>query len=201
MKTAAKHRALALAGAAPALLALLAGCGIRGTAVPVDAGPAPSRASCVVRSGASPAPGVTTVTVQLECTSQLVPVTREVTLPRQAAGDPVAVARVLLEQLQRTPAGAEAEAGLTTAVPSKLTVGGPRAGDPAGTLRLARDPDELPQVALAQLVCTFAGTAAAKGGQAVLLGGPDADRPKSYRCTEEMRGHPDTAEINTSPVS
>ncbi|MBB5119682.1 hypothetical protein [Streptomyces eurocidicus] len=188
--------ALALLGAFPAL----SGCGIRGTAVPVDAGGAPSRASCVAQPDRSLPAGLATVTVQLVCSSQLVPVTRQVSLPDKP-GDTVVVARALLDELRRAPSAREAEAGLTTAVPQRLTVGGPRSGDPAGTLRLGREPDELPQVALAQLVCTYASTAAADGRGTVILGGPAEERPKGYACTESMRTHPDTAEIPGGPVT
>ncbi|MGK5732555.1 hypothetical protein [Streptomyces sp. URMC 124] len=182
---------LALVGSATA-------CGIRGTAVPVDAGGAPSRASCVVRPAHAIPSGAATVTVQLECTSQLVPVTRAVA---ENSEDSVAVARVLLEELRKVPSNEEVEAGMSTGVPQRLTVSGPRPGDPAGTLRLNREPGELPQVGLAQLVCTYAGTAAADGKRAVILGGPSGGTPKSYACTDEIRVHPDSADIAGSPVS
>ncbi|MCC3766531.1 hypothetical protein [Streptomyces sp. UNOC14_S4] len=188
--------ALTLAGSLPVLSA----CGIRGTAVPVDAGGAPSRASCVARPEPSAGTGLTTVSVQLECASQLVPVTRRVPLPT-TPDDATVVARTLLDELRRTPPTEEAEAGLVTAVPQRLSVSGPRPGDPAGTLRLGREPGDLPQVALAQVVCSFVGTAAADGKRTVVLGGPGDARPQSYACTEEMRTHPDTADISGSPVS
>ncbi|WP_063804372.1 hypothetical protein [Streptomyces roseifaciens] len=181
-----------------ALLGSATACGIRGTAVPVDAGGAPSRASCVVRPEHAIPSGAATVTVQLECTSQLVPVTRAVA---ETSEDSVAVARVLLEELREAPANEEAEAGMSTAVPQRLTVAGQRPGDPAGTLRLSREPGELPQVGLAQLVCTYAGTAAADGKRSVILGGPSGEPPKSYTCTDELRVHPDSADITGTPVS
>jgi hypothetical protein len=188
--------ALALLGLAPALAA----CGIRGTAVPVDAGGAPSRASCVARSEPTVGTGLTTVSVQLECASQLVPVARRVPQPDKQ-DDATAMARAILDELRRTPPPEEAEAGLITAVPQRLSVSGPRPGDPAGTLRLGREPGDLPQVALAQLVCSFVGTAAADGKRTVVLGGPGDPPPLSYACTEEMRTHPDTADISGAPVS
>lgn len=188
--------ALTLLGSLPALSA----CGIRGTAVPVDAGGAPSRASCVSRPDPSAAAGLTTVTVQLECASQLVPVSRRVPLPDKP-DDAAIVAAALVDELRKVPAGEEADAGLITAVPQRLTVTGARPGDPAGTLRLSREPGELPQVALAQLVCSFVGTPAADGKSAVLLGGPGGAGPLSYTCTEEMRTHPDTADIGGRAVS
>jgi hypothetical protein len=188
--------ALALLGTLPALAA----CGIRGTAVPVDAGGAPSRASCAVRPGQSaPTGGLAAVNVQLTCASQLVPVPRAVSLPDKP-DDAVVVARALLDELRKAPSADETEAGLGTSVPQRLSVAGPRPGDPAGTLRLDREPDELPQVALAQLVCTFAGTAAADGKRTVILGGPGGERPRSYGCTDEMRGHPETADIKGTPA-
>ncbi|MGK5549017.1 hypothetical protein ACSNOH_30430 [Streptomyces sp. URMC 127] len=186
---------------AVALLGTATACGIRGTAVPVDAGGAPSRSSCVVGTGRGIPSGAATVTVQLECTSQLVPVTRAVAGP-DTSEDGVAVARLLLDELRKAPSNEEAEAGMSTAVPQRLTVSGPRPGDPAGTLRLGRDPGELPQVGLAQLVCTYAGTAAADGKRTVILGGPaEEERPKSYACTDELRTHPDSADITGTTVS
>ncbi|MFF7728302.1 hypothetical protein [Streptomyces sp. NPDC008001] len=183
-----------------ALLGSATACGIRGTAVPVDAGGAPSRSSCVVKPEHSVPSGAATVTVQLECTSQLVPVTRPVPGP-ETSEDAVAVARLLLDELRRTPSAEETEAGMSTVVPQRLTVAGPRPGDPAGTLRLSKDPAELPQIGLAQLVCTYAGTAAADGKRAVVLGGPSGARPLSYACTDELRVHPDSADIAGTAVS
>ncbi|QLE73642.1 hypothetical protein FGW37_20475 [Streptomyces rectiverticillatus] len=192
------RRTLRSTALALALLGSATACGIRGTAVPVDAGGAPSRASCVVRPEHAIPSGAATVTVQLECTSQLVPVTRAVA---GTSEDSVAVARVLLEELRKAPSNQEAEAGMSTAVPQRLTVAGQRPGDPAGTLRLSREPAELPQVGLAQLVCTYAGTAAADGKRSVILGGPAKEPPKGYACTDELRVHPDSADITGTPVS
>ncbi|WP_171164115.1 hypothetical protein [Streptomyces sp. I05A-00742] len=173
------------------LCALAAGCGIRGTAVPVDAGSAPSRASCLSRPGtaATPPAGGNAVTVQLVCASQLIPVVRQ----RPASGPERAVdaARALLDELRRQPSSAEESAGFSTEVPQRLTIAGPRRDDPAGTLRLSTPPDELPQLGLAQLVCTLAGTAAADGRRAVLLGGPGGEPPRSYPCTDDTRAHPE----------
>ncbi|MEV4926206.1 hypothetical protein [Streptomyces roseoverticillatus] len=194
-RTTLRGAALALA-----LLGTATACGIRGTAVPVDAGGAPSRSSCVVKPERTVPSGAATVTVQLECTSQLVPVTRAVNGP-DTSEDGVAVARLLLNELRKAPSNEEAEAGMSTAVPQRLAVSGPRPGDPAGTLRLGRDPGDLPQVGLAQLVCTYAGTAAADGKRTVILGGPAEERPKSYACTDELRAHPDSADITGTAVS
>ncbi|MFF4403988.1 hypothetical protein [Streptomyces sp. NPDC001404] len=196
-----RRRTAARAAALAAGLFLLAGCGIRGTAVPVDAGSAPSRATCVVRPGAQNAlpTGSVTVSVQLVCTSQLLPVTRAVVLP--ADGDAVQAASVLLEELRRQPSPAEDEAGFSTSVQARVTVGAPHKGDPAGTLRLNIAPDQLPAVALAQLVCTFGGTAAADGRGTVVLGGPGDEDPKGYQCTDELRTHPESIRGTGTTVS
>ncbi len=185
-------RTTALTAGLAVLAGGLAGCGIRGTAVPVDAGSAPSRASCVVRSTPQSltAPSTVTTSVQLVCTSQLLPVPRVVTVPE--GSDPMALAQVLLDELKRQPTPGEDEAGFSTDVPQRLTLGAPRKGDPAGTLRLNVAPQELPPVALAQLVCTFAGTPAADGRATVVLGGPgEDDRPLGYPCTDETRTRPE----------
>ncbi|MGK5639494.1 hypothetical protein ACSNOK_14455 [Streptomyces sp. URMC 126] len=172
------------------LCALAAGCGIRGTAVPVDAGSAPSRASCLTRPGpATPPPNGPALTVQLLCASQLTPVVRQHAGP--GAERPVDMARALLDELRRQPSSAEEATGLSTDVPQRLTVSGPRRDDPAGTLRLSTPPDELPQLGLAQIVCTFAGTAAAENRRSVLLGGPGGEAPRSYVCTDDIRAHPE----------
>ncbi|MFI1972814.1 hypothetical protein BLA24_26645 [Streptomyces cinnamoneus] len=191
-------RAAALAAGA----GLVAGCGIRGTAVPVDAGSAPSRATCVVRPAApqsDPLPGSAVMSVQLLCGSQLLPVPRSVALPE--SGESVGTARALLEELQRQPSPVEDDAGFATDVPQRLTVRGSGPGDPAGTLRLGVKPDELPPVALAQLVCTYAGTAAADGKGTVVLGGPDDEKPRGFTCTEETRTHPERTRSTGAPVS
>ncbi|WP_338931985.1 hypothetical protein WEB32_21320 [Streptomyces netropsis] len=175
-------------------LAALAGCGIRGTAVPVDAGSAPSRATCVVRSGAQSLPpsGSVALSVQLVCGSQLLPVPRVMALPESTPEDALAVAQALLEELRRAPSSTEADAGFSTDVPLRLSVSGPRKDDPAGTLRLSRAPEELPPLAVAQLACTFTGTAAAGGKAAVVLGGPGDEAPKRFACTDEVRTRPET---------
>lgn len=183
-----------------AVMSTVAGCGIRGTAVPVDAGSAPSRATCVVRPGpqSAPPPGSTTISVQLVCTSQLLPVTRVVAV--QEDNQAVSLARALLDELRRQPAPVEEEAGFSTDVPQRLTVSGPRKGDPDRTLRLNTAPEELPPLALAQVVCTYAGTAAADGRSTVVLGGPGEDKPRDYTCTEETRTHPETVQSTPGAV-
>ncbi|MEV5506516.1 hypothetical protein [Streptomyces orinoci] len=194
MRRTARGALLALA------LCALAGCGIRGTAVPVDAGGAPSRATCQVhpQAPATPPAGTVSMPVQLVCTSQLLPVTRAVaTAGRQ---DAPGLAQALLDELRRQPTPAEDEAGFSTDVPQRLTVTGPRQGDPADALRLSTPPDELSPLALAQVVCTFAGTAATGGKRVVVLGGPGAEPPRGYPCTEETRAHPETLQGGGTPA-
>ncbi|MEV6650500.1 hypothetical protein [Streptomyces sp. NPDC051219] len=173
----------------------LTGCGIRATSVPVDAGPAPSRVSCdspPEDSGAQAVDGVR-VEVQLVCGSQLVAVRRVVPLAENKPGNrPAAVAQVLLGELKRAPSSAERDAGFTTEVPDGLTVApARRPGDPKETLRLSRHPEDLPPLALAQIVCTLAGSEAVGAGGPVVLGGPDEDPPREWECTESLRARPE----------
>ncbi|MEU8352201.1 hypothetical protein, partial [Streptomyces sp. NPDC048845] len=162
--------AIALASAA---LPFAAGCGIRGTSVPVDAGPAPSRSSCATSGYRSPVPDSPrerSANVYLVCGSRLVPVER---LLRPTGGDPdeegLGFARALLAELQSQPTGGEAQSGFATEVPDGLRIEGAREDDPAGVLRLSADPADLPPYALAQLVCTYSATAAAGDERSVLL--------------------------------
>ncbi|MEV6318670.1 hypothetical protein [Streptomyces sp. NPDC051776] len=195
------HRATAAALALGVLSA--AGCGIRGTSVPVDAGAAPSRASCQV-SGDGPGAdfaGSVPVHVYLVCSTQLLPVDRAVRMPGDRySTDRPALARALLEQLQDQPTAAEQEAGFATEVVNDLTVTAAHEGDPGGTVRLSRLPDELPPYALAQIVCTYAETPVAEKRGSVLLGGPSDDEPKRYRCTDSLRTRPDVAQTTGTPV-
>ncbi|MBD0711090.1 hypothetical protein BU197_22765 [Streptomyces sp. CBMA291] len=177
-----------------ALATLVTGCGIRTTTVPVDAGAAPSRVPCSMPGDSMPGAALTGVPVRvfLVCGSQLEAVDRRSPLPEEKAGvDAVLTARGLLAQLLAEPSEAEGEAGFTTTVRGPLTVDGGHRGDPAGTLRLSRQPEDLAPTALSQLVCTFAEGAAGEGGHAVLLGGPGAYPPKRYRCTGELRERPE----------
>ncbi|MEV7585809.1 hypothetical protein ACIRUY_34455 [Streptomyces erythrochromogenes] len=179
-----------------ALLAT-AGCGIRATTVPVDVGAAPSRVSCdtpAQPAGQSGAPGFR-ATVELVCGSQLVGVDRIVAMPEKGAvRDPaVQAAQALLEALERTPSAEERDAGFSTGVPAGLTAGAPKPGDPAGTVRLSRKPEDLPPVALSQIVCTLAGSDTVSAGPGpVVLGGPDADPPRAWECTEAVRSRPES---------
>ncbi|MFD7260949.1 hypothetical protein [Streptomyces sp. NPDC059874] len=174
------------------------GCGIRATTVPVDVGAAPSRVSCDTPAQPSAQSGVQgfRATVELVCGSQLVGVDRVVPMPekRGALKDPVAlVAQALLEALEKPPSAEERDAGFTTGVPEELTATPPRPGDPAGTVRLSRKPEDLPPVALSQLVCTLAGNEAISAGPGpVTLGGPDADPPRTWECTDAVRSRPES---------
>ncbi|MBW5482077.1 hypothetical protein GPJ59_09325 [Streptomyces bambusae] len=185
--------------AAAGLVLLASGCGIRATTVPVDVGPAPSRVSCDTPvPGSAQASGVQgfRATVELVCGSQLVGVERVVPVPeKRPAKDPVVlVAQALLEALEHTPSTEERDAGFTTGVPAGLTAAPPRAGDPVGTLRLSRRPEDLPPVALAQIVCTLSDSEAVSAGPGpVVLGGPDPDPPRSFECTDAVRARPESA--------
>ncbi|MFD6877020.1 MULTISPECIES: hypothetical protein [unclassified Streptomyces] len=181
---------------AAVLLCGTSACGIRATTVPVDVGAAPSRVSCETPerpAGQSGVPGFR-ATVELVCGSQLVGVERIVPVPekRPAKETEVLVAQALLEQLERTSAD-ERSAGFTTGVSGGLAVAPPRTGDPAGTVRLTRRPEDLPPVALSQIVCTLAGSDAISAGPGpVVLGGPDADPPRAWECTEAVRSRPES---------
>ncbi|WP_374195466.1 hypothetical protein [Streptomyces sp. ISL-87] len=197
---AVKAAKAALSGVVLAMLACgTFGCGIRATTVPVDVGAAPSRVSCDTPAPEQPGgqSGVQgfRATVELVCGSQLVGVERVVPIPeKRIARDPVVLAtQALLEALERTPSEAERDAGFTTGVPGGLTAAPPRPGDPAGTLRLSRRPEDLPPVALSQIVCTLAGSEAVSAGPGpVVLGGPDADPPRAWECSDAVRSRPES---------
>ncbi|GAA0704152.1 lipoprotein [Streptomyces malaysiensis subsp. malaysiensis] len=187
-----RSAALLLTGAV-ALLA--AGCGIRGTSVPVDAGAAPSRASCRAPASEQTAEGIgrTSVRIYLLCSSRILSVSRATRLgDEKSAPEPVRVAQALLEQLRLPPTAAEAAAGFSTAVEDWVEITGPAKDDPDNALRLNRPPEEIQSLALAQIICTFADTAVAGDDGKVVLGGPDSQRDplKAYQCTEEMRRNP-----------
>ncbi|MEU1912025.1 hypothetical protein [Streptomyces massasporeus] len=184
--------------AVPALAVLLAGCGIRATEVPTNFGPAPSRVQCSLAE-----PDVSTqaarglpVQVFLLCGSSLVTVDRTVRVPDGAADSErrILVAQGLLDQLAAPTSAAEKEAGYSTDVRGGITVGGPRPGDPDDTLRLSTAPAGLTSYALAQVVCTFSDSAAAEGDGSVVLGGPGAEPPRRYECTDEVRARPGSTE-------
>ncbi|MFJ4838535.1 hypothetical protein [Streptomyces sp. NPDC088746] len=185
------RRAVAALAAVAACTALAGGCGIRSTSVPVDAGAAPSRMPCRTASAEATAPpqGNVTVRVYLVCASQLVTVERTVEVD-DSRSDPLLVARALLSELQRDPDADERRAGFSTDVPAGLRVTEAHKGDPEGTLRLSRQPDDLPAEALAQVVCSYAESEALGSGGSVLLGGPGDYAPRGYLCTSETKSLP-----------
>lgn len=192
-------RRAAVGLAAVLCLHALSGCGIRATTVPVDVGAAPSRVTC--DTPAKPPVGQSGVqgfraTVELVCGSQLVGVERVVPVPeKKPVRDAVVlVTQALLEALQKEPSAEERDAGFSTGVPAGLTAAAPRPGDPAGTVRLSRKPEDLPPVALSQIVCTLSESDAVSAGPGpVVLGGPDADPPRAWECSEAVRSRPEAA--------
>ncbi|PZT68720.1 hypothetical protein DN402_13480 [Streptomyces sp. SW4] len=187
------------------LAVLLAGCGIRATEVPTDFGPAPSRVRCSLAepdTTTRTAPGIA-VRVFLLCGSSLVAVDRTVRVPDGAADSQrrVLVAQGLLDELAEPPSAAEKEAGYTTDVRGGTAVKGPRPGDPEDALRLGTAPDDLTSYALAQIVCTFADSAAAEGDGSVILGGPGDGPPRRYSCTDEVRARPGSNEPPSTEVT
>ncbi|MFD5161646.1 hypothetical protein ACFWMJ_26795 [Streptomyces hawaiiensis] len=203
--TTARLAAVSRLLAVPALAVLLAGCGIRATEVPTNFGPAPSRVQCSLSE-----PDVSTqaarglpVQVFLLCGSSLVTVDRTVRVPDGAADSErrMLVAQGLLDQLATPPSTAEKEAGYSTDVRDGITVGGPRPGDPEDTLRLSTAPAGLTSYALAQVVCTFSDSAAAEGDGSVVLGGPGAEAPRRYECTDEVRARPGSTEPPSKDVA
>ncbi|CAM5262248.1 lipoprotein [Streptomyces spiroverticillatus] len=193
VKAASVRRRAGLLAAALGVLVTGTACGIRTTQVPVDAGAAPSRVSCDVpaRKNDAPAQGAT-VRVFLVCGAGLVSVQRVVGVPEQVlAADRMRAAQTLLDELQKEPSAAEEQAGFTTDVRGSLTVSGPRPGDSRQSLRLNRQPDDLPTHALAQIVCTYSGSAADDGGGSVELAGPSDDPPRAYQCTAALKARPE----------
>lgn len=185
-------RAVAVVGV---LAGLLAGCGIRATQVPTDFGPAPSMVPCDLSlsdGSVAASSAAMPVEVFLLCSGALVRVSRSI---RVSEGDEerrrrVVVAQGLLDALAREPLAVEGEAGYETAVPTGLTVTGPRPGDPVDVLRISPAPDALPDDALAQIVCTFADSAAAGDKGSVVLGGTSAGSPRRYECTPDVQSEP-----------
>ncbi|MEU6340429.1 hypothetical protein ABZ883_05680 [Streptomyces sp. NPDC046977] len=196
--------------------ALAAGCGIRTTSVPVDAGPAPSRVSCAVpdsprattaspgatvsASASASAPAATPapfVAVYLVCSSQVADVHRTVAL---AGLTRLGTAVVLLRELQQRLGMTEATAGFGTAVQGDLAVEGPRPGDPRDALRLSAPLSELPPFALAQVVCTYAADPSLSSRGSVVLGGSDDTRVRRFTCTSDLRTDPGAAETAGTAV-
>lgn len=188
---------------------LAAGCGIRSTPVPVDAGAAPSRMSCVQprdrETGDPSGGGNLPVRVYLACGSRVSPVERRVALPDGDDSKRLPVARGLLNALRAQPGSEEEAAGFKTAVPRDLKVRGPAKGDRADALRLNRPLRELPPFALAQIVCTYADTAAAAADRSVVLGGPASDKQaeaalRRFGCDTSLRTNPEAAASAGTPL-
>ncbi|MGH4035853.1 hypothetical protein ACQB60_43935 [Actinomycetota bacterium Odt1-20B] len=177
------------------LATVLAGCGIRSTEVPTDFGPAPSRSACLLSGGglAPKSSSAVPVQVYLVCGAQLVTVDRSVRIATdKPTTDRVRIAQALLDQLATSPSEAEEQAGFSTDVRGGTVVSGPRAGDPDDALRFSTRPEDLSSFALAQIVCTYASSAAADGDRSVVLGGPGDDPLERYECTPEVRARPGT---------
>uniref|UniRef100_A0AAU2VNQ0 Lipoprotein n=1 Tax=Streptomyces sp. NBC_00008 TaxID=2903610 RepID=A0AAU2VNQ0_9ACTN len=185
------RRPVAAVAGAVLCAVLAAGCGIRTTSVPVDAGPAPSRVPCdMPAQDGSAQPGQSIgAEIYLVCNSQLVAVDRTVPVQEAKAGR-LTLAGALLDELREEPPAPERQAGFATDVPSTLRVGGPRAGDPKDALRLSEQPEDLTAEALAQIVCTYTESEALVRGGTVLLGGPGAYAPRGYLCTAETKARP-----------
>ncbi|MER7829151.1 MULTISPECIES: hypothetical protein [unclassified Streptomyces] len=189
-------RGLRVLAAAAVLAAVTAGCGIRTTSVPVDAGGAPSRVPCSLSEAAltaAPDAGVPT-RVYLVCASGLEPVHRTVRPEGAGPGDSarVATAQALLEAMRERPSERERQAGFTTYLDEPLKVAAGRAGDPEGALRLSRQPEDLPPAALAQIVCTYAESDATSVSGTVLLGGPGKYPVRRYVCDESVKARPES---------
>lgn len=190
-------RALRVLAGAAVLAAVTAGCGIRTTSVPVDAGGAPSRVPCSLSDAAAltaaPDAGVPT-RVYLVCASGLEPVHR--TLRPEGAGSDeavrVATAQALLEAMRERPSERERQAGFTTYLDDPLKVAAGRPGDPDGALRLSRQPEDLPPAALAQIVCTYAESDATSVSGTVVLGGPGKYPVRRYVCDESVKSRPES---------
>ncbi|MEW1628264.1 hypothetical protein AB0387_12735 [Streptomyces sp. NPDC089173] len=183
---------VAAAGAVLAVAVLASGCGIRTTSVPVDAGAAPSRVPCKLPSAdvTTRSPDSVAAPVYLVCASQLVSVDRPVPSGTAGGADRLVAARALLDQVRQAPPESERRAGFSTAVPAGLRLEPTRAGDPAGTLRLSSQPEDLSEEALAQLVCTYAENEALVTQGSVVLGGPGDYRPRGYLCTSQTKARP-----------
>jgi hypothetical protein len=214
---AALRRPLLVLAALALLGTLTTGCGIRSPSVPVDAGAAPSRVSCVLPGDRETSDGDDggnlPVRVYLACGSRVSPVDRRVALPDGDDSERLPVARGLLDALRKQPDAEEEAAGFKTAVPRALKVHGPSEGDPAAALRLSEPLRDLPSFALAQIVCTYADTAAAGSDRSVIMGGPakaedgggsggseEAEPLRRFRCDTDLRTRPDAADDAGTPL-
>jgi hypothetical protein len=183
---------------------VLAGCGIRATEVPVYFTAAPSRMPCPVSSSSPEPPDSARVPVRvyLLCAGQLTSAERTVGLPEDTGEAPrrTVVAQRLLDELARQPSPGEQENGYRTLVPFGTGVKERRPDDPADAFRLSVRPDRLKNGALAQIVCTFAESAATQGSGAVVLGGPQGGLTR-YQCPPDVRNHPTTTPVPSSTAA
>ncbi|MYS19932.1 hypothetical protein GTW78_06675 [Streptomyces sp. SID4948] len=180
--------------------ALLSGCGIRSTSVPVDAGPAPSRVACAPpKAPSAPSAGTVLQQVYLVCSTQIAAVTRAVALPDGRAGRDT-FAQELIAQLQIGPAAEETKAGFSTEVPGSLYLLPPPPGSPKGALRLNEPVDELPSFALAQIVCTLTADKTTAPDHSVVLGSAGSGALRRYTCTDDLRTRPEAADTAGSVV-
>ncbi|MFC7217336.1 hypothetical protein ACFQLX_03995 [Streptomyces polyrhachis] len=163
------------------LAALLAGCGIRPTSVPVDAGSAPSRARCGVKPPPVPREDARLRDVFLVCGPKLALVRRKLEQTAPGAGEQRTAHEELLHYLTTELTPSERADGYTTQV-ERIAVLPPHRGDPARAVRFDHDPEQLSKEGLAQLVCTFA---ALSDDRKALLG--TAGRLRTYTCTSEVR--------------
>ncbi|MER6102107.1 hypothetical protein ABT115_07135 [Streptomyces sp. NPDC001832] len=187
-----RRSAAALAGAVVTAV-LAAGCGIRTTTVPVDAGAAPSQVPCSM-SAENGATQALPVQIYLVCSSQLVAVDRTVHVG-DTKSDRVRIAQALLDELEQKPPADARQAGFSTAVPADLRIRAARSGDRQGTLRLSKQPEDLPAEALAQIVCTYAESETLAPDGTVVLGGPGNYAPRGYICTSETKARPKAAQM------
>lgn len=159
--------------AAAVLAAALAGCGIRSTDGPINAGEPAKR----------PAPGTATTAPVAQHQIYLIREGRPQPVPRgdavdiqvpapgatriAAPGDPLRMSLIdrLLRELAKGPSSAEAAQGWTTAVPAGgIGLAEPQPGDPADLVRLDVDNvAALNPLALGQIVCTLQRAAKTEG--------------------------------------
>lgn len=185
---------LALTASLTAAASLLTGCGIRGTTVPVDAGPAPSRVSCEApTAGAAARAETVRRQVFLVCSMQVAPVDRYVPV-REGWIDWHEQVVELFSQLQISPRAAETRAGFSTAIPGSLYVLPVDRHDPGRVVRISQAPTELPSFALAELVCTLAADHQISPEGQIVLGGPAPAPLRTYTCTSDLRTDPDAAD-------
>ncbi|MGK5532430.1 hypothetical protein [Streptomyces sp. URMC 129] len=194
-----RPRSAAPLAAAVIAVAAVTGCGIRATDVPVDAGPAPTRANCDQPGGATGEGGTE---IYLVCGSRVQAVHRPVEISGDGSDtDRATVAEALLAELRADPSPEEQTAGLSSEVPAGLEVS--VADEPVLALRLSLPPSDLSRVGLAQIVCTFAHhEVLGSPGDTVLLGGPtdsSPSQPRMYSCATAMRTAPESAQVPIGP--